>query len=89
MHLARMELQTLSATCENPLVDVNQIGPAVFGASSPSPRTLRSLTKRGVLPYFRIGRLIRYDPRLVRAALERRCLVQVKIKAKSAGAARK
>ena len=63
---------------EDTLVDVHGIGPAVFGASSPSLRTIRTLTKIGVLPHFKIGRLIRYDPRMVRAALEQRHLVHAK-----------
>lgn len=68
----------VSAPSENLLVDVHGIGRAVFGETSPSERTLRSLTKRGVLPHFRIGKLVRYDPRLVRAALDLHCLVHAK-----------
>src|SRR5688572_4569464 len=58
------------------LVDVHAIGPALFGSTPPSQRTIRSLTKRGILPHFRIGRLVRYDVAMVRAALEKHCLVQ-------------
>ena len=39
------------------------------------PRTLRDLRSRGLIPFFKIGRLVRYDPRLVRAALEINCLI--------------
>ncbi len=60
------------------LTDINGIGPAVFGEHAPSVRTLRTLAKAGVIPYFRIGKLMRFDPRLVRAALELHCLVQAK-----------
>jgi len=63
---------------ENLLVDINEIGSAIFGDKAPSVRTLRTLTRAGVLPYFRIGKLIRYDVRLVRAALELHCLVRAK-----------
>jgi len=58
-----------------PLVDIANLGKAVFGDCAPSLRTLRTLTARGVLPHFRIGRLVRYDVGRVRAALEKHCLV--------------
>lgn len=60
------------------LLDINKIGAAVFGDPVPSKRTLQDMTKRGLMPYFKIGRLVRYDPRLVRAALEAKCLVHAK-----------
>jgi hypothetical protein len=65
---------------EKPLVDIHGLARegVVFDKPVPSQRTLRGLTRQGIIPHFRIGRLIRYDPRLVRAALERQCLVQAK-----------
>lgn len=42
------------------------------------PRTLRDLRARGLIPYFKIGRLVRYDVCLVRAALEKSCLIEAK-----------
>ncbi len=64
------------APSDNPLVDVHKLGLAIFGENSPSERTLRSLAKRGLIPAHRIGRLVRFDVRLVRAALDAHCLVQ-------------
>src|SRR5882724_10016325 len=61
------------------LVGLKNIGLAVFeGEDAPSERTLRSLTKRGILPHYKIARLVRYDPTAVRVALEMHCLVQKK-----------
>lgn len=60
------------------LVDIHGLGPAIFGESAPSARTLRTLTRKGVLPHFRIGKLVRYDPRMVRLALQHHCLVNPK-----------
>ena len=75
-----MDTTIVSLPSENPLVDVHGLGRVgvVFDKPVPSERTLRTLTKRGILPHFRIGKLVRYDVRLVRAALERQCLVQAK-----------
>lgn len=58
------------------LVDTKGLASAVFGEAAPSERTLRTLTRRGVLPYFKIGGLVRYSPAMVREALEKQCLVQ-------------
>lgn len=30
------------------------------------------------IPYFKIGRLVRYDPMLVRDAIERKCLIALR-----------
>ena len=43
----------------------------------PSLRMLRSLQKRGVVPYYKIGRLILFDPAEVRDAFSQRCRVSV------------
>ena len=65
------------------LTDIHGLGPAVFGENAPSVRTLRSLAKRKVIPYYRIGRLMRFDPRLVRAALDVQCLIEAKRNARA------
>ncbi len=62
----------------SPLVDVHGLGSAVFGDAAPSVRTLREMTRSGTLPHFRIGKLVRYDVRHVRSALESRCFVPAK-----------
>jgi hypothetical protein len=73
------------ALTKSALVDIHGLRPAVFGDKAPSIRTLRSLTRQRIIPHFRIGKLIRYDVRLVRAALEQRCLIQAR---KSGGCAK-
>ncbi len=67
------------------LVDIHGLGPRVFGPFAPSERTLRQLTRKGIIPHFRIGKLVRYDPRLIRAALELHCLIQGKKAKKPTG----
>lgn len=67
---------TFTVPSEQPLADVHELGPAVFGKSSPSERTLRELTRKGVIPHLRIGRLIRYNVAHVRLALEQKCNVR-------------
>jgi hypothetical protein len=62
------------------LLDENTIGPAVFAEPCPTPRAIRAMRKRGLIPFFKIGRFVRFDPRLVRAALEQKCLVNAKRK---------
>lgn len=41
----------------------------------PSLNWLRYQMKRKTIPFFRIGRLVRFDPVQVRTALEQKCLV--------------
>ena len=41
----------------------------------PSPRWLRYQMQRGLVPYFKIGRLVRFDPAMVREAFTQNCLV--------------
>lgn len=66
------------AADENPLLDLAQTLRAVFGDKPPSPRWFKYQTKRGLIPYFKIGGLVRYNPRHVRAALDLNCLVHTK-----------
>jgi len=49
--------------------------------SRPSLRWLRLQQKRKVVPYIKIGRLVRYDPARVREILARRFTVNVDITA--------
>jgi len=69
-----------SSLDDNRLVAESRLISALFkdDGDAPSPRTIRDLRKRGIIPAFKIGKLVRYDPVQVRAALERHCLVQAK-----------
>lgn len=73
-------IQNPSAPDESRLVSESTLIAAIFGNAEDafSPRTLRDLRRARIIPYFKIGRLVRYDVTLVRAALERHCLVQRK-----------
>jgi hypothetical protein len=46
--------------------------------SRPSPRWLYSMTKRGVIPFVKIGHLVRFDPERVREALAKKCTVKAR-----------
>jgi hypothetical protein len=70
----------IAAAPANLLVSIHSLGRAVFGDDAPSVRTLREMVRKRQIPVFRIGWLHRFDPRLVRAALELHCLVQAKQK---------
>jgi hypothetical protein len=62
-----------------PLVDRKRLLEILFDESSrPSPRWLASMLSRRLIPYKKIGRLVRFDVAQVRAALEKRCTVQVR-----------
>jgi hypothetical protein len=56
------------------LIDVSEL--IRSGILPVSERKARELTRRGLLPHFRIGKSVRYDARLVRAALEKNCLIE-------------
>ena len=58
------------------LLDADSLLAALFAPDArPTVRWLRYQTKRKTIPFFRIGRLVRFDPVQVRAALEQKCLV--------------
>lgn len=64
---------------ENKLVDADGLLDRLFDKETrPSLRWLQYQIKRKAIPFYRVGRLIRFDPALVRQALERDCLVQAK-----------
>lgn len=75
-------------TAPNPerLIDGAALLAALFDeATRPSLRTLDRWVKKKKVPFFRIGRFVRFDPVLVRQALERDCLVTAR-PAKAGGA---
>jgi len=58
------------------LVDGAKLLEVLFDADNrPCLRWLGYQRSRRTIPYFKIGKLVRYDPNLVRQALEQRCLV--------------
>lgn len=58
------------------LVDGSKLLEVLFDSDNrPCLRWLGYQRSRRMIPYFKIGKLVRYDPILVRQALERRCLV--------------
>lgn len=58
------------------LVDGSKLLEVLFDSENrPCLRWLGYQRSRRLIPYFKIGKLVRYDPILVRQALERRCLV--------------
>lgn len=69
------------------LVDAHGLLARLFEPETrPSLRWIRSQTRRKAIPCFKLGRLIRYDPALVRQALERNCLVLDKASARTSRA---
>lgn len=55
------------------LVDAKGLQSALFEtASCPSLRWIRELQKQKAIPYYKIGRLVRFDPEAVRKALAKR-----------------
>jgi hypothetical protein len=59
------------------LVDVFTCIDEVFdGDRKPSLRTFRDWQAKGLIPFRKIGRLTFFDPFEVRAALDKRCLVE-------------
>lgn len=69
-------MQTLTSPIPERLVDADGLLDALFDKETrPSLRSLQRAMKKKTIPFFRIGRLIRFDPVLVRQALERDCLV--------------
>ena len=69
-------MQTPTTQTAERLVDAQGLLDALFDPQTrPSLRWLHRRRKRKEIPFFRIGRYIRFDPALVRQALERDCLV--------------
>lgn len=63
-------------SADSRLVDTNGLLDALFGSNNrPSHRWVQYQMVRRTIPYFRIGRLVRFDPVLVREALNQGCLV--------------
>lgn len=61
----------------NMLVSGNRLLELIFDEGSrPSVRWLHYQKKRRVIPYLKIGHLVRYDANRVREALNLRCTVQ-------------
>lgn len=61
------------------LVDGNRLLEVLFESGNrPCLRWLGYQRSRRMIPYFKIGRLVRYDPMLVRDALERKCLIALR-----------
>ncbi len=66
------------------LVDAQKLLETLFDADTrPTDRWLRKMTRRKVVPYYRIGGLLRFDVEEVRAALERDCRVVSKASRKT------
>jgi len=64
-------------TSSSPLVDAITCIDQVFeGERKPSIRTFRDWQAKGLIPVFKIGRLTYFDPEQVRAALNKRCLIE-------------
>lgn len=59
------------------LVDIHGLLEAIFGdkANQPSKRWIQYQMARKTIPYFRIAGLTRFDPLMVRQALEKNCLI--------------
>jgi len=67
---------TAPQTRSSRLVDAKGLLEQLFDARSrPSERWLRIQQKRRAIPFYRIGRLVRFDVEAVRAALNRRLCV--------------
>ena len=63
----------------NQLVDGPRLLELLFDAQNrPCLRWLGYQRSRRTIPYLKIGRLIRYDPRVVRQALDERCSVRAR-----------
>jgi hypothetical protein len=61
---------------DNPLVSGERLLVLLFDEDSrPSVRWLHNQKKRRVIPYLKIGRLVRYDPNRVREAMNLRFTV--------------
>ena len=59
------------------LVDAQGLLTAIFDeASRPSLRWVRTMQKRRVIPYIKVGHLVRFDVEKVRTALDSRFTVQ-------------
>ena len=72
-------MDTDHSTQPDSLLSADELLPAVFGKKdTPSLRWLRTMTKRRTIPHYKLGRLVRYDPAMVRAALAQNCLVTAK-----------
>ena len=71
-------LPTLPPLPESPkLVDAQGLLTALFDeASRPSLRWVRTMQKRRVIPYIKVGHLVRFDLGKVRTALDSRFTVE-------------
>lgn len=71
-------MQTINPS-ENVLVDAEALLKRLFEPNSrPSVRWLRCQQKRRVIPFYRIGRLTRFNVDEVRAALRNNCRIEVR-----------
>ena len=76
MTLAQGPMQALTSPITERLVDAEGLLAALFDPQTrPSLKWLHRQRKRKLIPFFRLGRYIRFDPVLVRQALDRDCLV--------------
>ncbi len=68
------------------LVGARQCSAEIFGESTdaPSVRWWQYQMKRGIIPFYRIGRLVWFDPNEVREALAQNCRVAAKISTRTA-----
>lgn len=68
------------------LVGAKQCSAEIFGDSPDAPcyRWWQYQMKRGIIPYYRIGRLVWFDPDEVREALAENCRVGAKVSTCSA-----
>jgi hypothetical protein len=69
------------------LISAKQCSAEIFGdcTDAPCPRWWQYQMKRGIIPFYRIGRLVWFDPDEVREALAQNCRVAAKV---STGAAK-
>lgn len=64
---------------ESRLITAEELLKHLFVESSrPSVRTVRNWQKQRLVPFVKLGRLIRFDLNQVRAALAKRCTVDAK-----------
>ena len=68
------------------LIGAKQCSAEIFGDSSDAPcyRWWQYQMKRGIIPFYRIGRLVWFDPDEVRQALAQNCRVAAKVSTRTA-----
>jgi hypothetical protein len=66
------------------LVGAQQCSAEIFGdgADAPCARWWQYQMKRGIIPFYRIGRLVWFDPAEVREALTQQCRVAARTNAR-------